>query len=47
MGKVLITSTPGTRGACRITQEFETRSDRRLYHAWLDRRDTPRGQCEL
>ena len=35
MGKVLITSTPGTRGSCRITQEFETRSDRRLYHAWM------------
>lgn len=29
MGKVLITSTPGTRGACRITAEFEKRSDRR------------------
>lgn len=29
MGKILITSTPGTRGMCRITQEFETRSDRR------------------
>jgi len=29
MGKVLITSTPGTRGACRITVEFESRSDRR------------------
>lgn len=29
MGKVLITSTPGTRGACRITEEFERRSDRR------------------
>lgn len=29
MGKVLITSTPGTRGACRITEEFEKRSDRR------------------
>jgi phage terminase large subunit GpA-like protein len=35
MGKVLITSTPGSRGACRITQEFETRSDRRYYHAWM------------
>ena len=35
MGKVLITSTPGTRGACRITAEFENRSDRRLYHAWM------------
>jgi phage terminase large subunit GpA-like protein len=30
MGKVLITSTPGTRGMCRITSEYETRSDRRL-----------------
>jgi phage terminase large subunit GpA-like protein len=29
MGKVLITSTPGTRGMCRITHEFEQRSDRR------------------
>ena len=29
MGKVLITSTPGTRGMCRITHEFEARSDRR------------------
>lgn len=29
MGKVLITSTPGTRGMCRITAEFESRSDRR------------------
>ena len=29
MGKVLITSTPGTRGMCRITHEFEERSDRR------------------
>ena len=29
MGKVLITSTPGTRGMCRITSEYETRSDRR------------------
>ena len=35
MGKVLITSTPGTRGACRITDEFEKRSDRRLYHAFM------------
>lgn len=33
--KALITSTPGTRGACRITAEYETRSDRRLYHAWM------------
>lgn len=31
MGKVLITSTPGTRGACRITEEFESRSDRRQF----------------
>lgn len=31
MGKVLITSTPGTRGACRVTTEFERRSDRRQY----------------
>ena len=30
MGKVLITSTPGTRGMCRITSEYESRSDRRL-----------------
>lgn len=29
MGKILITSTPGTRGACRITEEFERRSDQR------------------
>ena len=29
--KGLITSTPGSRGACRITAEFETRSDRRRY----------------
>jgi len=29
MGKVLITSTPGTRGMCRITSEYESRSDRR------------------
>ena len=35
MGKVLITSTPGSRGACRITAEFETRSDRRLFHAYM------------
>jgi phage terminase large subunit GpA-like protein len=33
--KALITSTPGTRGACRITWEFEARSDRRLYHALM------------
>jgi len=31
MGKVLITSTPGTRGMCRITHEYETRSDRRQF----------------
>lgn len=31
MGRVLITSTPGTRGACRVTKEFEERSDRRQY----------------
>jgi phage terminase large subunit GpA-like protein len=35
MGKVLITSTPGTRGACRITDEYERRSDRREYHALM------------
>jgi phage terminase large subunit GpA-like protein len=35
MGKVLITSTPGSRGACRITAEYETRSDRRQYHAYM------------
>lgn len=29
--KTLITSTPGTRGACRITWEYESRSDRRQY----------------
>jgi phage terminase large subunit GpA-like protein len=33
MGKVLITSTPGTRGACRITEEFERRSDQRRFAA--------------
>ena len=33
MGKVLITSTPGTRGACRITEEFEKRSDQRRFAA--------------
>jgi phage terminase large subunit GpA-like protein len=33
--KGLITSTPGTRGACRITWEFEERSDRRLRHALM------------
>jgi phage terminase large subunit GpA-like protein len=31
-GKVLITSTPGERGACRVTTEFEERSDRRRFH---------------
>lgn len=35
MGKVLITSTPGTRGACRITEEFERRSDQRRFHAFM------------
>jgi phage terminase large subunit GpA-like protein len=35
MGKVLITSTPGTRGACRITEEFEKRSDQRRFHAFM------------
>ena len=29
--KSLITSTPGTRGTCRITWEYEERSDRRRY----------------
>lgn len=29
--KTLLTSTPGVRGACRITWEFEERSDRRRY----------------
>jgi phage terminase large subunit GpA-like protein len=33
--KALVTSTPGTRGACRITWEFETRSDRRRYGALM------------
>ena len=33
--KTLLTSTPGTRGACRITWEFETRSDQRRYHALM------------
>jgi phage terminase large subunit GpA-like protein len=33
--KGLITSTPGSRGACRITWEFETRSDRRRYAALM------------
>jgi phage terminase large subunit GpA-like protein len=35
MGKVLITSTPGTRGACRITEQFERRSDQRRYAAFM------------
>lgn len=35
MGKVLITSTPGTRGACRITEEFEKRSDQRRLAAFM------------
>lgn len=35
MGKVLITSTPGIRGACRITEEFERRSDRRAFAALM------------
>lgn len=35
MGKVLITSTPGTRGMCRITAEFESRSDRRQLAALM------------
>jgi phage terminase large subunit GpA-like protein len=30
--KVLITSTPGEAEACRVTKEFETRSDQRRYH---------------
>lgn len=34
-GKVLITSTPGTRGACRITEEFEKRSDQRRFAAFM------------
>jgi phage terminase large subunit GpA-like protein len=33
--KTLITSTPGTRGACRITWEFENRSDQRRYAAHM------------
>jgi len=33
--KTLLTSTPGTRGACRITWEFETRSDQRRYAAFM------------
>lgn len=35
MSKVLLTSTPGTRGSCRITWEYEQRSDRRQYHAFM------------
>lgn len=35
MSKVLLTSTPGTRGACRITWEYEKRSDQRRYHAFM------------
>ena len=35
MGKILVTSTPGTRGACRITAEFETRSDQRRLAAFM------------
>jgi phage terminase large subunit GpA-like protein len=30
--KVLITSTPGEAEACRVTKEFESRSDQRRYH---------------
>jgi phage terminase large subunit GpA-like protein len=33
--KTLLTSTPGTRGACRITWEFEQRSDMRRYGALM------------
>jgi phage terminase large subunit GpA-like protein len=33
--KSLITSTPGTRGTCRITWEYEERSDRRRYAALM------------
>jgi len=33
--KGLITSTPGTRGTCRITWEYEERSDRRRYAALM------------
>jgi len=33
--KTLLTSTPGTRGACRITWEYEERSDRRRYLALM------------
>ena len=35
MGKILVTSTPGTRGSCRITAEFETRSDQRRLAAFM------------
>lgn len=35
MGKILVTSTPGTRGSCRITSEFETRSDQRRLAAFM------------
>lgn len=35
MSKVLLTSTPGTRGACRITWEYEKRSDQRRYHVLM------------
>ena len=31
-GKTLITSTPGEAEACRVTKEFEARSDQRRYH---------------
>lgn len=31
-GKALLTSTPGLEGACRISKEFETRSDKRRYN---------------
>jgi phage terminase large subunit GpA-like protein len=31
-GKTLITSTPGDAEACRVTKEFEARSDQRRYH---------------
>ena len=30
--KTLLTSTPGDKGACRITEEFETKSDKRYYN---------------
>ena len=33
--KTLITSTPGTRGSCRITWEYESRSDQRQYAALM------------